>query len=243
MAEPLNLLWHHDIRLQSKCWGDDWSTQEFHFGDEDKHKHLMYFDTDVFGFDRESSPKKCSKKCMYLRSLDKKSWYVNFIEGEKSRMIFCYPTWPYKYTHIWGCQNPLTFGQIDLFIFVQGSLNPSWKPLWTSVYAGPNVHTSYISPPIFPALPLQEVKRLVKRNFQRNAWSFTEVKQLLGSHGQSLEQLKQMSDELQRDEKSVLLSKKTERFRIRLNHLSRFFWFFALVLNRSGRLIVQMLFF
>ena len=31
------------------------------------------------------------------------------------------------------------------------------------------------------------------------------MKQLLGSHGQSLEQLKQMSDELQRDEKSCSL--------------------------------------
>ena len=29
------------------------------------------------------------------------------------------------------------------------------------------------------------------------------VKQLLGNHGQNLEQLKQMSDELQRDEKSL----------------------------------------
>ena len=33
-----------------------------------------------------------------------------------------------------------------------------------------------------------------------------EVKQLLGNHGQNLEQLKQMSDELQKDEKSLALS-------------------------------------
>ena len=36
--------------------------------------------------------------------------------------------------------------------------------------------------------------------------SIPEVKQLLGNHGQNLEQLKQMSDELQRDEKSMALS-------------------------------------
>lgn len=53
----------------------------------------------------------------------------------------------------------------------------------------------------------------------------TAVKQLLGSHGQSLEQLKQMSDELQRDEKSLegkIKKKKQEleRCRKRLGSLA-----------------------